>query len=91
MIYFMAINCSCKNRYECKLRIGNQVEYAKDISDIVVDADALLLITEWKQFRLPSWKCIKRLIQGNVIVDGCNIYDVKEMEEEYFVYSQIGK
>ena len=42
---------------ECKRRIGNQVEYAKDMYDVVVDADALLLITEWKQFRLPSWKC----------------------------------
>ena len=43
---------------ECKRRIGNQVEYAKDMYDVVVDADALMLITEWKQFRLPSWKCI---------------------------------
>lgn len=76
---------------ECKRRTGNQVEYAKDMYDVVVDADALLLITEWKQFRLPSWKCIKRLMRGNAIVDGRNIYDVKEMEEEYFVYSQIGK
>lgn len=76
---------------ECKRRIGNQVEYAKDMYDVVVDADALLLITEWKQFRLPSWKCIKRLMRGNVIVDGRGIYDAKEMEEEYFVYSQIGK
>lgn len=76
---------------ECKRRIGNQVEYAKDMYDVVVDADALLLITEWKQFRLPSWKCIKRLMRGNVIVDGRNIYDAKEMEEEYFVYSRIGQ
>ncbi|MFR2618975.1 UDP-glucose dehydrogenase family protein [Parabacteroides goldsteinii] len=76
---------------ECKRRIGNQVEYAKDMYDVVVDADALLLITEWKQFRLPSWKCIKRLMRGNVIVDGRGIYDAKEMKEEYFVYSQIGK
>ena len=76
---------------ECKCRIGNLVEYAKDMYDVVVDADALLLITEWKQFRLPSWKCIKRLMRGNVIVDGRGIYDAKEMEEEYFVYSQIGK
>ena len=76
---------------ECKRRIGNQVEYAKDMYDVVGDADAVLRITEWKQFRLPSWKCIKRLMRGNVIVDGRGIYDAKEMEEEYFVYSQIGK
>ena len=76
---------------ECKRRIGNQVEYAKDMYDVVVDADALLLITEWKQFRLPSWKCIKRLMRGNVIVDGRNIYEQKEIEEEYFVCLRIGK
>lgn len=76
---------------ECKRRIGNQVEYAKDMYDVVVDADALLLMTEWKQFRLPSWKCIKRLMRGNVIVDGRSIYDQKELEEEYFVYIRIGK
>ena len=75
---------------ECKRRIGNQVEYAKDMYDVVVDADALLLITEWKQFRLPSWKCIKRLMRGNIMIDGRNIYDMKEIEEEYFVYSRIG-
>ena len=75
---------------ECKRRIGNQVEYAKDMYDVVVDADALLLITEWKQFRLPSWKCIKRLMRGNIMIDGRNIYDVKELEEEYFVYKRIG-
>ena len=76
---------------ECKRRIGNQVEYAKDMYDVVVDADALLLITEWKQFRLPSWKCIKRLMRGNIMIDGRNIYDMKEVEEEYFVYSRIGQ
>lgn len=76
---------------ECKRRIGSVVEYCKDMYEAVIDADALLLITEWKQFRLPSWKCIKRLMRGNVIVDGRNIYDAKELEEEYFVYSRIGK
>ena len=64
---------------ECKRRIGNQVEYAKDMYDVVVDADALMLITEWKQFRLPSWKCIKRLLRGNIMIDWRNIYDIKEI------------
>ena len=76
---------------ECKRRIGNQVEYAKDMYDVVVDADALMLITEWKQFSLPSWKCIKRLMRGNIMIDGRNIYDMKEIEDEYFVYSRIGR
>ena len=76
---------------ECKRRIGNGVEYAKDMYEAVIDADALLLVTEWKQFRLPSWKCVRRLMRGNVLIDGRNIYNPKEMEEEYFVYSRIGK
>lgn len=76
---------------ECKRRIGSVVEYAKDMYEAVIDADALLLVTEWKQFRLPSWKCVKRLMRGNVLVDGRNIYDPEELEEEYFVYSRIGK
>ena len=75
---------------ECKHRIGNQVEYAKDMYDVVVDADALLLITEWKQFRLPSWKCIKRLMRGNLIIDGRNLYNRSELEEYYFSYMRIG-
>lgn len=75
---------------ECRRRIDDFVVYTQDMYEAVIDADALLLLTEWKQFRLPSWKCVKRLMRGNVIVDGRNIYDAKELEEEYFVYTRIG-
>lgn len=45
---------------ECKRRIGNTVEYATDMYDAVLNADALLLLTEWKQFRMPSWGVVKK-------------------------------
>lgn len=75
---------------ECRRRIDDFVVYSQDMYEAVIDADALLLLTEWKQFRIPSWKCVKRLMRGNIVVDGRNIYDAKELEEEYFVYKRIG-
>lgn len=76
---------------ECKRRIGDTVEYAKDIYDAVLDADALLVLTEWKQFRLPSWAVIKKTMNGNVVIDGRNLYNVKEMESKGFDYYCIGR
>ena len=75
---------------ECRRRIGDRVEYAKDMYDAVVDADALLLVTEWKEFRVPSWEVVKRVMKGNVVVDGRNIYNKKELEGEGFVSYRIG-
>lgn len=76
---------------ESKRRIGESVHYAKDIYDAVVDADALMLVTEWKEFRMPSWSAIKKLMATPLILDGRNIYDIKEMEENGFVYHCIGR
>ncbi len=76
---------------ECKRRIGDNVIYAKDMYDAVIDADALALVTEWKSFRMPSWTIIKKAMKGNVVVDGRNIYDENEMAENGFIYSRIGK
>lgn len=67
------------------------VSYAKDIYEAVIDADALLLVTEWKEFRLPSWSVIKRLMATPLILDGRNIYDKTELEEAGFVYHCIGR
>ena len=58
--------------------------------DAVIDADALLVLTEWKQFSFPSWKSIKRLMRGNLVVDGRNLYNRSELEEYYFFYVRIG-
>ena len=76
---------------ECKRRIGDSVYYACDMYDAVLDADALMLVTEWKEFRLPSWAVIRKTMAQQIVLDGRNIYDKKEMEELGFVYSRIGK
>ncbi len=76
---------------ECKRKIGDAVYYACDMYDAVLDADALMLVTEWKEFRLPSWKVIKKTMANTLILDGRNIYEKSEMEAAGFVYSCIGK
>ena len=76
---------------ECRRRVGDKVTYCRDMYEAIIDADALALVTEWKQFRIPSWKVVKKAMKGNVVVDGRNIYDYKEVESEGFVYRGIGK
>ena len=76
---------------EAKRRLGNRVIYAKDMYDAVVEADAIAMMTEWKQFRVPSWNVIRKAMRGNLIVDGRNIYDAVELAEEGFEYHCIGK
>ena len=75
---------------ECRRRIGESIYYARDMYDAVLDADALMLVTEWKEFRLPSWAVIKKTMEQAVVLDGRNIYDKKEMEEQGFIYYCIG-
>ncbi len=84
---------------ECRRRIGDCVVYCKDMYDAVMDADALALITEWKQFRVPSWQVLKRVMRPQpsadgeerpVIVDGRNIFDRDEVLENGFTYLKIG-
>lgn len=76
---------------ECRRRISDRVTYANDMYHAVDNADALALITEWKQFRLPSWSVIRKAMRGNLIVDGRNIYDPEELMEAGFQYSGIGR
>ena len=76
---------------ECQRRLGDKVEYAKDMYDAVLDADAMLLLTEWKQFRLPSWGVMKKTMRNALVIDGRNIYDKEELEEYGFEYHCIGK
>jgi len=75
---------------ECKRRIGDVVTYAKDIYDAALDADALMVVTEWKEFRLPSWAVLKRTMKQPILIDGRNIYDRHELAEQGFQYSCIG-
>ena len=76
---------------ECRRRIGDTVSYARDMYDALVDADAMLMVTEWKAFRLPSWKVVKKTMRRPLIIDGRNIYDAKELCEQGFEYHCIGQ
>lgn len=76
---------------ECKRRVGDILEYAPDMYDAVLDADALILLTEWKQFRIPSWGVIKKAMKQPLVFDGRNIYDAQELEGIGFVYHCIGR
>ena len=76
---------------ECRRRLGDTVTYAKDMYDAALGADALLLLTEWKQFRLPSWEVVRRTMNQPVVFDGRNIYDPEELRAGGFHYSSIGR
>ena len=76
---------------ECKRRIGDSVTYCKNMYDAADGADVFALMTEWRQFRMPSWNVIQKVMTGNVVVDGRNIYDRQELEEQGFIYTRIGE
>lgn len=75
---------------EARRRLGLRINYARDMYEAVIDADAIALLTEWKEFRLPSWSIIHRAMRQHFIVDGRNIYDAADLAEEGFVYHCIG-
>lgn len=76
---------------ECKRRVGDRVNYCKDMYEAVLDSDALLLLTEWKEFRLPSWEVIKKAMLRPLVIDGRNIFDGDELKSIGFEYHCIGK
>lgn len=76
---------------ETRRRMGDTITYCTDKTDAATGADAVALLTEWKQFRLPDWSDIKDLMRNHIVVDGRNIYDEAELKELGFRYSRIGK
>jgi len=76
---------------EAKRKIGNAVHYCKDLYETLENADALLLVTEWTEFRILDLKKIKSLMKNAVIFDGRNIYNEQEMKENGIEYYCIGK
>lgn len=76
---------------ECRRRVGDTVEYATDMYDAVLDADALLMLTEWKQFRLPSWGVVVRSMKTPLVIDGRNIYDPDDLASQGVEYHCIGR
>lgn len=94
----LLLEASCKVRVydpiamtECKRRIGDSVEYVEDMYGCVLDADALLMLTEWKQFRLPNWGMVWNSMCRPLVIDGRNIYDPQDMKEQGFDYFCIGR
>lgn len=75
---------------ECRRRIGARVTYCRDIYDAARDADAVLMVTEWKEFRIPDWPTVKSLMRTPIVLDGRNIYDTNELRKNGFVYYKIG-
>lgn len=76
---------------ECHRRIGDAVTYCPNMYDAAIDADALMLLTEWKEFRMPSWQTLARTMRQKVVLDGRNIYERAELEGEGFKYFALGK
>ncbi|MFA9371609.1 MAG: UDP-glucose/GDP-mannose dehydrogenase family protein [Labilibaculum antarcticum] len=71
--------------------LGDNISYAKDEYDACLDADALIIVTEWSEFRSPNFRVIEKLMKSNTIFDGRNIYDPEEMRELKFNYYSIGR
>ncbi len=76
---------------ETHRKIGDSIKYAKDPYDALIDADALMLVTEWSEFRSPNFKVMEKVMKNKVIFDGRNIYEPKEMKEWNWTYYSIGR
>jgi len=75
---------------EAKHLLGDKIDYAEDQYDALIDADCLLLVTEWPEFKFPNFKIIRKLLKSPVIFDGRNIYEIAEMKRNGFNYFCIG-
>jgi UDPglucose 6-dehydrogenase len=76
---------------EAKKLLGNSIEYGHDMYDVLIDANGLIIATEWSEFRIPNFKLLSRIMKEKVIFDGRNIYDPVEVEEYGFTYFGIGR
>jgi len=76
---------------EAKRRFKDTIRYANDIYGAVVDVDALFVVTEWKEFRLPSWSAVKKLMNSPIVFDGRNLYEKADLAENGFIYHSIGR
>ncbi len=76
---------------EAQRILGDKITYAKDEYDACIDADAIVLVTEWPEFRLPNFRVLERLLKYRIIFDGRNIYDPAELAELSYTYYPIGR
>ncbi|MEE4215725.1 MAG: nucleotide sugar dehydrogenase, partial [Bacteroidales bacterium] len=76
---------------EAKRRLGNSITYSEDSYGALVDADALVLVTEWNEFRNPNWTVIEKIMKNKVVFDGRNIYEKEVLQQAGFTYYGIGR
>ncbi|MEO0571312.1 MAG: UDP-glucose/GDP-mannose dehydrogenase family protein [Bacteroidota bacterium] len=76
---------------EAQRILGDTIEYAKDEYDVCIDADALIVVTEWSEFRMPNFRILEKLMNEKTVFDGRNVYDPEEMAEQGFNYYSIGR
>jgi UDPglucose 6-dehydrogenase len=76
--------------HEAKRILGNQIEYSEDQYEALIDADCLLLVTEWPEFKFPNFNIIRKLLKEPIVFDGRNIYELAEMKRKGFTYYCIG-
>ena len=74
-----------------KAILGDSIKYVADSYEALENSDALILITEWNEFRNPNFEKIKTLLKQPVIFDGRNVYDVNKMKEQGFYYYSVGR
>lgn len=75
---------------EAKRKLGNVIEYCNDPYEALKDADAIMLLTEWHEFRFPNWNKVKELMKQYIVFDGRNIYDRESLKNFGFLYYGIG-
>jgi UDPglucose 6-dehydrogenase len=76
---------------EARRILGDKIAFAKDEYDACIDADALIIVTEWPEFRMPNFRVLEKLLKTKTIFDGRNIYEPQEMNELKFSYYSIGR
>ena len=76
---------------EAKRILGKKISFANDEYETCIEVDALIIVTEWSEFRIPNFRVLKKLMKNNIIFDGRNIYDPEEMNELGFTYYSIGR
>ncbi|MBP8998951.1 MAG: UDP-glucose/GDP-mannose dehydrogenase family protein [Bacteroidales bacterium] len=70
--------------------LGNSIHFADDMYQAANEADALVLVTEWKEFRMPAWDVLHKIMHTPLVLDGRNIYNPQEVREKGFEYIGIG-
>jgi len=74
-----------------KRKLGNSIDYASNMYDVLINADALVICTEWSIFRTPDFNKLKSLMKSPVVFDGRNLYDLNDLKNEEIYYSSIGR